>query len=406
MVANPSGPTMPGNYGGFGAEHQGGIYMGGLSGEVPTHPLDPDAWEAAAREKLSPAAYDYVAGGAGSERAVRENLAAFHRWRLVPRVLTNVEDRDLRIDLLGRTLPAPLILAPVGVLSIIHPDGELAVARAAASLQLPYVLSNAASHSLEEVARAGGAEPRWFQLYPSRDREMNASFVRRAEAAGYEALVVTLDTKILGWRQRDLKRAYLPFFTGQGIANYVSDPVFRSRLDEPPEKDLASAAVRYVGVALDPTFAWPDLEALIASTRLPVLLKGVLRAEDARRAVDAGAKGVIVSNHGGRQVDGCIPSLEALPDVVAAAGDKIPVLFDGGIRRGADAVIALALGARAVLVGRPYAWGLAVSGEEGVRSVLETLLAELDLTFALCGLSRASDIDRQLVSPLRGMPPT
>lgn len=391
---------MPVNYGGFGSEHQGAIYMGGLSGEVPNLPLAPEAWEALAREKLPPEAFDYVAGGAGSERAVRENLAAFHRWRLLPTVLTDVDERDLTVDLLGRKLPAPLLLAPVGVLSIVHREGELAVAQAANALGLPYVLSNAASHSLEEVAVAGGDEgPRWFQLYPSRDRDLNASLVHRAEDAGYEALVVTLDTKILGWRDRDLKRAYLPFFKGQGIANYLSDPVFRSRLDEPPEKDPASAAIRYAGLALDPTFSWKDLESLISSTRLPVLLKGVLRPEDALRAVDLGVRGIVVSNHGGRQVDGCLPSLEALPRVAASVGDRVPVLFDGGIRRGADVLIALALGARAVLVGRPYVWGLAVAGSDGVRTVIENLLAEVDLTLALCGLAKVADVQRNLVVP-------
>jgi isopentenyl diphosphate isomerase/L-lactate dehydrogenase-like FMN-dependent dehydrogenase len=300
-------------------------------------------------------------------------------------MLRDVGVRDLRTDVLGTRLPAPLMLAPVGVQSIVHPDGELATGRAAAELGVPAVLSTASSYTIEQVAEAMGDAPRWFQLYWPSDPELAASFLQRAERAGYGAIVVTLDTWLLAWRPRDLEQAYLPFLKGIGVANYFSDPVFRASLEKPPEEDLQAAVGQWVAKYSDPTVTWDNLSLLRESTELPIVLKGIQHADDARRAADAGMDGIIVSNHGGRQVDGAIASLDALPPIVDAVPDDFPVLFDSGVRTGADAFKALALGARAVLIGRPFVWGLAVGGEQGVRQVLRGLLAELDLTVALSG---------------------
>jgi lactate 2-monooxygenase len=389
------------NYGGFGQEWQNSIYVAGLSGTTPTLPISIELLEERAKAKLPPQAFDYAAGGAGGEDTMKSNLEAFAKYQIIPRVLRNVEKRDLRVNLFGKSLPAPVILGPIGVLSIIHPDGELAVARASTYLGLPFVLSSASSHSIEEVARVAESSERWFQLYYGKDREINASFLSRAENSGYSAIVVTLDTKILGWRERDLGRAYLPFLKGEGVANYLSDPVFRSKLPEPPEKNLTSAILKFIGSALDPAFSWEDLKFLRDCTKLPIILKGILHPEDAKRAVDYGVDGIIVSNHGGRQVDGSVSSLQALIEVRKALQGKIPLLFDGGIRRGADVVKALSLGANAVLIGRNYLWGLALGGEEGVKQVVSDLLADTDLTLALSGCSRIEELDEKLLANAR-----
>jgi isopentenyl diphosphate isomerase/L-lactate dehydrogenase-like FMN-dependent dehydrogenase len=311
-------------------------------------------------------------------------------------MLRDVSTRDHGVDLFGTALPAPVMLAPVGVLGIVHDEGEVAVARAASSLGVPFVLSTAASNSMEDVAAAAGDGPRWYQLYWPNDAELAKSFLHRAEEAGYSAIVVTLDVPMLAWRPRDLQTAYLPFLRSEGIANYLSDPVFRSWLEKSPEEDPMAAVLRWVGVFPHPQLDWGRLEFLSEHTKLPVLLKGVLHPDDAKRAIDAGVDGLVVSNHGGRQVDGAISSLDALPGVVAAAGDR-PVLLDSGIRTGADVVKALALGARAVLIGRPYVWGLGLGGEDGVRHVLRSILAEMDLSMALSGLRSIAEIDRSLL---------
>jgi lactate 2-monooxygenase len=352
------------------------------SGEAPPFPVRWRELEAAATAAMTPEAADYVAGGAGAEDTVRANREAFDRWRIVPRMLREVGTRDLATTVLDTRLPAPVLLGPVGVQRIIHPDAEGATARAAGSLGVPYVHSTAASTSIEDAAAANGDGPRWFQLYFPRHRDLAASFVARAEAAGYDAVVVTRDTLMLGWRPRDLGRAYLPFLRGIGLANYTSDPVFRSRLDgDTPEATLEL----WLSVFANPDLGWADVAWLAERTDLPVLVKGVNTGEDARRALDAGVRGLIVSNHGGRQLDGAIAALDALPDVAGAVPAEVPVLFDSGIRTGADAVKALALGARAVLVARPVMWGLALGGEAGVRHVLRTLLGELDNTLAMAG---------------------
>lgn len=371
----------------FGLERELEIYQLGAAAKQLSIPIMLSLLEKKAKKALDPRAYDYVAGGAGGENTMRANLEAFYRWRIVPRMLRNVSRRDMSIELLGTKLPAPVLLGPVGVQSIVHREAEIASGRAAASLGLPFVLSTVSSRPLEEVAQTMGASPRWFQLYWGKNPELTASMLQRAERAGYSALIVTLDTSMLGWRERDLERSYLPFMSCEGLANYFTDPVFRAALHEPPEKNPAEAVRLWLSVFTNTAVTWEDIASLREQTKLPILLKGILHPDDARRAIDCGASGVIVSNHGGRQVDGAIGALDALPGVVdAAIGGKIPVLFDSGIRRGADVMKAIALGARAVLLGRLYAWGLAVAGETGVRDAVLNLLADFDLSMALSGL--------------------
>jgi isopentenyl diphosphate isomerase/L-lactate dehydrogenase-like FMN-dependent dehydrogenase len=379
----------------YGTERQMQVYLAGMQGQRPTTPMTYEQLEEQARQRLSPEAYGYVAGGAGGEETMRANRAAFERWQIVPRMLRDVSQRDLRVHLLGATLPAPIMLAPIGVQSIVHPEAEVAVARAATSTGVPFILSTASSKTMEEVAQAAdavGKVPRWYQLYWGRDSELTASFLKRAERAGYSAVVVTLDTSILSWRERDISLAYLPFLLGEGIANYLSDPVFRASLPQPPEENPQAAIMRFVQVFSNPTLTWDDLKFLREHTTLPLLLKGILHPEDARRALDSGAAGIIVSNHGGRQVDGAIPALDALPGVVAAVQGRMPVLFDSGIRRGADVFRAMALGASTVLLGRPYMWGLTLGGEAGVRDVILNTLADVDLTLALSGYTACTQL--------------
>ncbi len=379
----------------YGTERQLQIYLAGMQGQRPTTPMAYEQLEEQARQRLSLEAFGYVAGGAGGEETMRANRAAFERWQIVPRMLRNVGERDLRVNILGAALPAPVMLAPIGVQSIVHADAEVAVARAAASVGVPFILSTASSKTMEEVAQAAdavGKTPRWYQLYWGRDPELTASFLARAERAGYSAIVATLDTPLLSWRERDIALAYLPFLQGEGIANYLSDPVFRASLAQPPEENPQAAVMRFVQVFSNPTLTWDDLKFLREHTKLPILLKGILHPDDASQALDAGAAGIIVSNHGGRQVDGAIPALDALPGVVAAVRGRAPVLFDSGIRRGADIFRAVALGAQAVLLGRPYIWGLALGGEAGVRDVLLNTLADFDLTLALSGYTSLAQL--------------
>ena len=372
-----------------GSQVNNAIYVSG----VAEWPIAAEDWEERAREALEPGPFDYIAGGAGSEATMRANLEAFERRRLRPRMLRGNTERDISVEVLGTRSPAPFLLAPIGVLSIAHEEGEIAVARAAAATGVPLILSSAASHSIEEFAEAMGDAPRWFQLYWANDREICASFVRRAETAGYGAIVVTLDTLILGWRPRDLRSAYLPFITGQGCAQFFSDPVFRSRLDAPPEEDVLTAAIRMLGTFPNLALTWDDLGWLREQTSLPILVKGVLTGEDAMRARESGVDGVIVSNHGGRQVDGAVAALDALVEVRAALGADATVLMDSGIRTGADVLKAMALGADAVLLGRPYAYALAVGGQPAVEAAITQLMAETDVTLALMGGIAARDLD-------------
>ncbi len=370
------------------------IYLAGLSGETPDLPVGVGDLEELAAERMSEQAWGYVAGAASSGETARENLAAFERWRLTPRMLRDISQRDLTVTVAGTELPSPVMLAPIGVLSIVHEEAELAVARAAAEAHVGMCLSTASSSTLEDVADELGDTPRWFQLYWPADPELADSLLDRAEAAGYTAVVVTLDTPTIGWRPTDLDTAYLPFLEGEGLANYFTDPVFRAGLDQPPEQDPGTAILRWVDVFSDPGHTWRDLADLVGRTDLPVLVKGVLTPADARRAVDAGCGGVIVSNHGGRQVDGAVASLEALPPVVDEVGGEADVLMDSGVRTGSDAAKALALGARAVLLGRPYTWGLGVAGQAGVEHVLRSFLADLDLAVGLSGHASTGELGR------------
>jgi lactate 2-monooxygenase len=412
-----------------GLERQRRIYLAGVSGRRPRVPVGMNRLARAARERMTRQAWAYVAAGAGGGSTMDANRAAFDRWRIMPRMLRDVSERDGSVELFGRRLPSPFLTAPIGVLELAHREADLAVARAAAVTGVPMVISNQASTPMEEIAESLGDSPRWFQLYWSTSDDLVESLVSRAEACGCEAIAITLDTTILGWRTRDLEIAYLPFLRGMGIAQYTSDPVFRRLLDEPeagsdaptreqPKPTLSAlgtliqvlrhwpdgaidglrtgharkAVERFVQIYSRPSLTWDHLPFLRERTKLPILLKGILHPDDARRAVEAGIDGVVVSNHGGRQVDGSIATLEALPGVVEAIGGRIPVLLDSGIRGGADAFKALALGATAVLVGRPYVWGLAAGGESGVREVLENLIAEFDLTMGLAGVTSTAEI--------------
>lgn len=405
------------------------MFLAGVGGRRPAVPVDAGRLEEAARRAMSPEGFAYVAGGAGEESTVRANRAAFERWRIVPRVLRDVSVRDTSVTLFGARLPAPVLLAPIGVLEMAHPEADLAVARAAAAEGTPMIFSSQASYPMEACAAAMGDAPRWFQLYWSRSDELVASFVRRAEACGCSAIVLTLDTTLLGWRPRDLDLGHLPFLQGKGIAQYTSDPVFRASLAHPPEDAPAPGAApvnlsslrafagmvrrypggvrgklrsgepraavqRFVATYSRPSLTWENLAYLRGLTRLPILLKGVLHPDDARLAVEHGMDGVIVSNHGGRQVDGAVGALDALPGVVEAVAGRVPVLFDSGIRGGADVFRALALGAAAVCLGRPYAYGLALEGEAGVREVIRNLVADFDLTMGLAGCRSVAEITR------------
>lgn len=372
--------------------YQDEIYLTGLTGTVPDLPTDLHQLEETARTVMTPRAFDYVAGAAGSGDTAKENLLAFQRWRIVPRMLTDVSTPSYSARLLDTDLVAPLLLAPVGVLGIAHPDGERAVARAAAAAGVPMILSTMSSTTMEDVASANGDGSRWYQLYWPKDRSVAASMLGRAQAAGYHVLVVTLDTRILAWRPRDLDRGYLPFLQGVGIQNYLSDPAFRAGQVSSVEEDQQTAILRYTQMFGDLSLTWDDIPFIREHWRGPIVLKGILSVADAQRARQAGVQGIVVSNHGGRQVDGAIAALDALPAIAQAVGSKLTVLFDGGIRGGADMLKALALGAHAVLVGRPYVYGLALGGEAGVRHVLRALRTDFELTMRLAGLASPAEL--------------
>ncbi len=380
---------------GAGDARNAEIYLAGaFMNKKPAVPLRFDELEAAAKAVMPQEAFDYVAGAAGEEATKAANRAAFERWRIVPRHLQGVARRDITVTLFGQTLKTPLLLAPVGVLELAHAEADLAVARACAAEGVPPILSNQASVPMEKTAEALGAQPFWFQLYWSVSDELTASFVARAEQCGAKAIAVTLDTTLLGWRPRDLKNAYLPFLQGKGIAQYTSDPVFRSMLARPPEEDKIGAAAKFVETYSNPGLSWDRLTFLRKHTKLPIVLKGILHPGDARLAIEHGMDGIIVSNHGGRQVDGGVAALDALPAAVEACAGKIPVLFDSGIRTGPDVFKALALGASAVLLGRPYVYGLAIGGADGVREVIRNTVADFDLTMGLSGCRSVAGITR------------
>ncbi|QDK80215.1 lactate 2-monooxygenase [Spirosoma sp. KCTC 42546] len=411
------------------------IYLDGFAGKIPAIPANSIQLEQAAVRKMTPEATAYILGGAGNEQTVVDNRQGFEHWQIVPRMLRNVENPDLRIELLGQQLPSPLLLAPIGVLEMAHPLADLAVARAAVTTGVPYIFSNQASVSMEACSAVMGEQMRLFQLYWSRSRDLVTSFVNRAEACGCRAIVLTLDTTMLGWRTQDLALGHLPFLHGKGLAQYTSDPVFQQLLDDflqqPPTarpsvtattlRHLIGAVRRYPtgsflknlrsgramgaislfsGIYSNPALTWVDLAFLREQTSLPILLKGILHPDDARKAVDYGMNGVIVSTHGGRQVDGSISAIEALPGVVAAVNGQLPILLDSGIRGGADVIKALALGAKAVCLGRPYVYGLALGGQEGVETVIRNLLADLELTLGLSGYKSLAELNPDCLRPV------
>jgi lactate 2-monooxygenase len=379
-------------------DFQSEIYLQGMAGQLPPLPVTFDDLERAAHAVMAPEVVGYVAGAAGSEHTMRANREAFDRWRIMPRMLRGVATRDLSTTVLGTALPAPVMLAPVGVLGIVTPDAERQVAQGAAGLGVPMILSTVSTVPLEDVATDLGASPGWFQLYWPKDRDVAASLVGRAEKAGYRALVVTVDTPALGWRPADLANGYLPFLKTLGLVNYFTDPAFRAKLSATPEDEPATAVLHWIGMFGDPALTWDDLAWLRTVTTLPIVLKGIVHPDDGRRAVDAGVDGIVVSNHGGRQVDGAVGALDCLPGVVAAVGD-LPVLFDSGVRSGADVIKAVSLGARAVLIGRPYVYGLALGGADGVRHVLRCLLAELDMNCALAGIRTVAEMTAEVLVP-------
>ncbi len=381
----------------FGVKHIRRIYREGMfEGEQPEFPVSFADLREAAFERMSWQAKAYVHGGAGTEETFERNKD-FSRWRIVPRMLRGVADRDLSTEILGRTHEYPLMVTPLGVQSLLHEEAELATARACAQLDVPFVLSSLSSTPMEAVADALGETPKWFQYYWAADDDVARSFLHRAEAAGYDAIVVTVDAPTLGWRDRLLQKGYYPFLEGEGVANYFSDPAFRDSLDEPPEENPEAAVDHFLSIFGDASLTWEDLAFVHEQTDLPVVVKGVLHPEDARLAVEAGADAVQVSTHGGRQVDGSIAAIEALPGVVDAVGDERTVLFDSGIRRGSQAFKALALGADTVMLGRPFAYGLAHSGQAGVEHVLENTISQIDLTMGLAGIDDVDDIGRAAV---------
>ena len=374
-------------------DFQVGIYLDGMmNGTTPELTTNLVRLEEQAREVLKPEAMGYIVPSAGDGATTRANREAFDRGRIVPRMLRGAKERDHSTTVLGTKMTAPIMIAPVGVQTLAHPDGELATARAAAGLGLTYIHSTAASHDFEQVAAASGDGSRWYQLYYPTDPDVTESFLERARAGGYETLVVTLDTTMLGWRPADLDRGFLPFLANVGIANYLSDPAFRSKLDRTPEEDPGSATFLWSGMFPNPGLSLDDLPFLRERWDGPIVLKGIVHPDDARAAVDAGVEGIVVSNHGGRQVDGAIGALDALPTVVEAVGDRTTILFDSGIRTGTDVLKALALGAEAVLLGRPFLYGLALGGQQGVEHVLQCLLAELDLALTLAGYPDIADL--------------
>jgi isopentenyl diphosphate isomerase/L-lactate dehydrogenase-like FMN-dependent dehydrogenase len=372
--------------------YQNEIYLQGLADRVPPFTTDPTRLEGLAREVLADGPFGYVAGGAGSGATVAANREAFGRWRIVPRMLTDATQRDLGTSVLGVPMAAPVLLAPIGVQSIVHPDGELATARAAAALGLTMVLSTASSTTIEDVAAANGDGSRWYQLYWPNDNEVTISLLQRAKAAGFTTLVVTLDTWTLAWRPHDLDQSYLPFIRGFGTAIPFSDPAFRAKLAKSPEEDPQMAILQWIPMFTGTDHRWDQLPFLREHWDGPIVLKGIQHVDDARRACDAGMDGIVVSNHGGRQVDGAVAALDVLPEIVAAVSDRLDVLFDSGIRTGADVLKALALGAKAVLLGRPYVYGLALGGEDGIRHVVRGILADLDLTLGLSGNRTPADL--------------
>ena len=411
-------------------ERQRQIYIAGMSGKRPLVPFDFLKLEQKAKEKMSQEAFAYVAGGAGFGSTIRNNRSGFEKWKILPRMLRDVSERDISIELFGQKISSPLLLSPVGVLDLAHKEADLGVAKAAAATNIPMIFSNQASASMEATSKVMGNSPRWFQLYWSKSNDLVASLVQRVEKCGCSAIVVTLDTTMLGWRIQDLDLAYLPFLRAKGIAQYTSDPVFQKMLDDENEesqnlikitfdtlsnlielmrnypgsfwqnlrsKRPLKAVRKFINIYSRPSLTWEDLPFLRQQSNLPIILKGILHHDDARKAVDHGIDGIIVSNHGGRQVDGAISTIEALPKIVKAVNGQVPILMDSGVRGGADMFKAIALGAKAVCIGRPFVYGLALAGQKGVEEVINNFKADFELTMGLAGCRSVNEITKEML---------
>lgn len=416
---------------GFGRARQNDIYTAGVHGRRPVVPTDFAELERRARRAMSERAWAYIAGGAGEGRTMTANRAALDKWAIVPRILRDVSQRSLQVDLFGATLPAPVLFAPVGAGGLALADADVHIGTAAAQLGVPYIFSNQGSASMERVAaamdRVNPGAPRWFQLYWSTDDDLVDSLLGRAEKAGAQAIAVTLDTTMLGWRPQDLNLGSLPFARAEGIAQYTSDPRFAAIVDErsatgsSTKAEVSLGALKtlfaiarntpgtllrniireeprvgvqtFLDIYSRPSLGWTEIASLRERTSLPIVLKGVLHPDDARAAVDAGIDGIIVSNHGGRQIDGEISSIDALAGIAPVVDGRCKVLVDSGIYTGADAFKALALGADAVCIGRPHMYGLAIAGADGARDVVANIIAELDLTLGLSGLTSVYELD-------------
>lgn len=354
-----------------------------------------EQWEERAREVLNPQAFEYISGGSGSGETMRSNRESFFRWKLVPRILKNVETRDLTTRLYGDDVAAPLLLAPIGFRDSLREGGELATARAAAALGIPFILGTFTTHSIEDVAKVMGKSVRWFQLYPSKDLDVMISFVHRAEASGYSAVVMTVDVAGSFPRYTMLKNKSSRLDEAHAV--YFTDPAFKSKLPKAIEEDREAAFRFWREIRYTSSLTWEDVRTIRQKTKLPVLLKGILHPEDARLALDCGIDGLIVSNHGGRRLDGEVASLDILPEVCEVIQGRVPILLDSGVRNGAEVAKAIALGASAVLLGRAHAYGLAVAGQEGVQQVVKDIMFELDQTLAICGCRTPAELDRSLL---------
>lgn len=368
-----------------------------LLGNIDNHtkyPIDFKELEQEAREALEPGPFGYIRSSAGGEETYNKNISRFSKYSIVPRFLTDVSSLNTEVTILGHTYPHPLFIAPVGVNKIAHEDGEIAVAKAAAKFNFPYIQSTVSSYSIEEIAAATPGSSKWFQLYWSSNKEIAFSMARRAEAAGYEAIVLTVDTVMLGWREEDIRNQFSPLKRGYGQGNYATDPVFMADLTEQSQESIVDSILENI---YHPTLNWNDITELRNHTSLPILIKGILHPDDAKLAIEKGIDGIIVSNHGGRQLDGVIASIDALSGIVEAVNGSIPVLFDSGVRRGSDAVKALALGATAVCIGRPFVWGLAAGGQKGVERVLENFLQETKVSISLAGVRNMEELRNMLV---------
>ncbi len=379
----------------LGLKYQTARYS--LSDPYREYPQSLIQWKRLARQKMSEEAWGYLEGGAGFESTLKGNIESFKKWKIRPRYLRNVGERDLSITLMGRKQATPFILAPIGVMSIIHSEAEIGAAKAAGNFGIPFVLSTVSSHTIEEVATEAPLTEKWFQLYPGKDMELVKSMIRRAEKSGYTTLVVTVDTTMLGWRERDLKNEYLPFLKGEGIANYLSDEVFLSGLDKLPDQDMMGAIMKFLSVYVNPEFSWDDLSEILKFTKLPVVLKGITHPEDVEMGIDAGVKGIVISNHGGRQVDGAISTIDALSIITDKKKVGVDLMLDSGIRHAADAMKAISLGAKAVLIGRPYAYALAAGGQRGVEAYLNQITSEMDLQLGLYGFNSPSQLSRDSI---------